>query len=139
MTNGFFWLANVLAAVVGWVLAEILGSALGLGAMTMLVTTGLVSAMMAQIHAEHYVPGLYWLIVVLAGMFGPLATDNLVDIFGVPLPVTTIVFAVLLAADGVAWYLGKARPTRRLTLYWLAVVFTLALGSAASDLGVPTG
>ncbi len=31
-------------------------------------------------------------------------TDNLVDTFGVPLEVTTVVFALMLAATFFAWY-----------------------------------
>ena len=43
-------------------------------------------------------PGIYWLAVVLISVVGTLLTDNLTDGHGVPLWISTTVFAVLLAA-----------------------------------------
>ena len=42
-------------------------------------------------------PGVYWLSVVLISVVGTLLTDNLTDGHGVPLWISTTVFAVLLA------------------------------------------
>jgi uncharacterized membrane-anchored protein len=70
-----------------------------------------------------------------------LITDNLTDNFGVSLVTTTIIFAVLLAATFAAWW-AKERSlsihsiftSRREAFYWLAILFTFALGTAAGDL-----
>ena len=88
-----------------------------------------------------YVPGLYWLAVVLLSIFGTLITDNLTDNFGVGLETTTTVFSIALAVIFAAWYksektlsLHSIYTTRRETFYWLAIFFTFALGTAAGDL-----
>ena len=90
---------------------------------------------------KEYVPGLYWLAVVFLSIFGTLITDNLTDIFEVPLETTTIVISIALAVIFAVWYKTEKTlsfhsiyTTRRETFYWLAIFFTFALGTAAGDL-----
>ena len=78
---------------------------------------------------------------MLISVVGTLITDNLVDNLHVPLQVTTAVFAVLLAVTFVVWYRSERTlsihsifTTRREAFYWLAILFTFALGTAAGDL-----
>jgi uncharacterized membrane-anchored protein len=87
------------------------------------------------------VPAVYWLAVVLISVVGTLITDNLTDNLGVPLWVTTVVFAVALAATFTIWFVVEKTlsihsilTSRREAFYWLAVLFTFALGTAAGDL-----
>ncbi len=70
-----------------------------------------------------------------------MLTDNLTDNVGVPLVVSTAVFAVLLAATFTVWrrregtlsiHAVDTRP--REGFYWTAILFTFALGTAAGDL-----
>ncbi|NWP84879.1 hypothetical protein GY982_25425, partial [Escherichia coli] len=79
--------------------------------------------------------------VVLISIVGTLVTDNLVDNFHVPLEVTTIVFTLALIATFAVWYayektlsIHSIFTTRREAFYWLAILFTFALGTAAGDL-----
>lgn len=97
----------------------------------------LVAALVFQFRLARYVPGVYWLAVVLISVFGTLITDNLTDHFGVPLEVTTVVFGVAL----VAWYASDTTlsihtivTSRREGFYWLTILFTFSLGTAAGDL-----
>jgi len=85
--------------------------------------------------------GIYWLAVVLISIVGTLITDNLIDNFGVSLETTAIVFGVVLAAIFAAWYASEKTLSvhtictmRREAFYWLAILFTFALGTAAGDL-----
>ena len=78
---------------------------------------------------------------MLISVVGTLITDNLTDNFGVSLVTTTVVFSVVLAAVFAAWYASERTlsihtivTTRREAFYWLAVLFTFALGTAAGDL-----
>ena len=95
----------------------------------------------AQFRARRYIPGLYWLTVVLISVVGTLVTDNLTDGLGVSLAVRSAVFAVALAATFAAWY-GAERTLsihsivtrRREAFYWLTILFTFALGTAVGDL-----
>ena len=78
--------------------------------------------------------------VVMISVVGTLVTDNLVDNFGVALETTTIVFSVALAATFAVWYavertlsIHTIYTTRREIFYWLAILFTFALGTSAGD------
>src|SRR4029079_11447062 len=77
----------------------------------------------------------------LISVVGTLITDNLTDNFGVSLVTTTVVFSIVLAAVFAAWYASERTlsihtivTTRREVFYWLTVLFTLSLGTAAGDL-----
>src|SRR6185503_3099597 len=114
---------------------------LGLTNTTYITGALLVAALVFQFRARKYVPGIYWLAVVLISVVGTLITDNLVDNYGVALETTTIAFSIALAATFAWWYASERTlsihtivTTRREAFYWLAVLFTFALGTAAGDL-----
>lgn len=139
----FFWIIKILATTVGETAADFLGVNLGLGltVTTLLMTGLLVISLVFQFRAKGYVPGIYWLSVVLISIVGTLITDNLVDNFGVPLRTTTILFSVALAVTFAAWYASEKTLSihtivtrRREAFYWSAILFTFALGTAAGDL-----
>jgi uncharacterized membrane-anchored protein len=139
----FFWVIKILATTVGEAFADFLGTALGLGLTrtTAIMIVVLFMVLFFQFQAERYVPALYWLVVLLISIVGMLITDNLVDNFGVPLEVTVVGFAVALAATFAVWYAAEKSLSihtidtpRRETFYWLAILFTFALGTAAGDL-----
>jgi uncharacterized membrane-anchored protein len=139
----YFWIIKVLCTTVGETAADFLNDNLGLGLTrtTLLTTVFLVAALGFQFHARRYVPGVYWLAVVLISVVGTLITDNLTDNFGVSLVTTTVVFSFVLAAVFAVWYTSERTlsihtivTTRREAFYWLAVLFTFALGTAAGDL-----
>jgi len=101
----------------------------------------LIAVLVAQFRAKRYVPGIYWLAVVLISVFGTLISDNLVDNMGVALETTTIAFSVALAATLAIWFASERTlsihtiyTTRREAFYWLAILFTFALGTSAGDL-----
>jgi uncharacterized membrane-anchored protein len=138
----WFWVIKILATTVGETFADFLaGLGLGLGGTTVLMSLLLVVVLAAQFRARRYVPGLYWLTVVLISVVGTLITDNLTDVLGVPLVVSTILFAVALAVTFAVWYAAERTLSihsivtrRREACYWLAILFTFALGTAAGDL-----
>jgi len=138
-----FWLIKLMAVTMGETAADYLAVNLGLGltATSLLMTGVLVMALVLQFAQRRYVPWAYWLAVVLISIVGTLVTDNLVDNFGVPLTVTTAVFTVALAVTFLVWYrvegtlsIHDVTSFRREAFYWLAILFTFALGTAAGDL-----
>ena len=139
----YFWVIKILCTTVGETASDFLNANLGLG----LTGTGLVmSALLVivlvfQFRNKSYLPPVYWLSVVLISVVGTLITDNLTDNFGVPLTTTTIVFAMLLITTFAVWYafektlsIHSIDTLRRESFYWLAILFTFALGTAAGDL-----
>jgi len=138
----FFWIIKILATTVGQTFADFLGDTVGLGLTltTVVVNVALVVALCFQFRAARYIPGLYWLVVGLVSIVGTLITDNLVDNIGIPLEGTAVVFAVALAGTFTAWYASEKSLSihtidtrRREAFYWLAILLTFALGTAAGD------
>ena len=138
-----FWVVKILATTVGETAADFLSTTLGLGltGTTMVMTAVLLTALGAQITGRCYVPALYWTTVVLISVVGTLVTDQLVDGLGVSLRVTTAAFALALAAVFLAWWRTERTLSvhtivtkRRELFYWLAILMTFALGTAAGDL-----
>jgi uncharacterized membrane-anchored protein len=139
----YFWLIKVLCTTVGETAADFLNVDLGFGLTGVSAVTGvlLAVALVFQFRAKRYVAGLYWLTVAIVSVFGTLVTDNLTDNVGLPLEASTIVFGVLLAATFGVWYASEKTLSihsiitrRRETFYWLAILFTFALGTATGDL-----
>ncbi|MDG3013718.1 hypothetical protein [Speluncibacter jeojiensis] len=139
----FFWIIKILATTTGETFADYLNMTLGLGLQTTTVVMGiaLIVALIAQFRADRYIPWLYWLNVVLISIVGTLITDNLTDGLGVPLTVSTTVFSILLIATFIAWYakektlsIHSIYTRRREGFYWLAILFTFALGTAFGDM-----
>jgi uncharacterized membrane-anchored protein len=138
-----FWTIKILATTVGETCADFLATNLNLGLTntTIVMSALLVIVLVFQFRSLRYVPGIYWLAVVLISIVGTLITDNLTDNFGVPLETTTLVFAVALAVVFAAWHASERTLSihsivtrRREAFYWLAILFTFALGTAAGDL-----
>ncbi|BCP54870.1 membrane protein [Kaistia sp. 32K] len=138
-----FWLIKLMAVTMGETAADYLAVNMGLGltATSLLMAAILVVALVAQFAQKRYVPWAYWLAVVLISIVGTLVTDNLTDNFGVPLTISTVLFSGLLLATFGLWYASERTlsihtvfTTRRELFYWLAILFTFALGTAAGDL-----
>ena len=138
-----FWLIKLMAVTMGETAADYLAVQMGLGltATSLLMSLVLITALFWQFRQKRYVPAPYWLAVVLISIVGTLVTDNLVDNFHVPLLVTTIAFVIALAATFWFWFQSEKTlsihsifTTRREAFYWLAILFTFALGTAAGDL-----
>jgi len=138
-----FWLIKLMAVTMGETAADYLAVNLGFGltATSLIMTAVLIGALVLQFAQKRYVPWAYWLAVVLISIVGTLVTDNLVDTFGVSLISTTVAFTIALAATFACWFASEKTlsihaifTTRREAFYWLAILFTFALGTAAGDL-----
>jgi uncharacterized membrane-anchored protein len=139
----YFWIIKILCTTVGETAADLLNENLGLGltATSYLMAALLIVALGFQFRSSRYVPGIYWLTVVLISVVGTLFSDTLVDKLEVPLQTTTIAFAITLAAVFAGWYASERTlsihtifTTRREAFYWLTILFTFALGTSAGDL-----
>jgi uncharacterized membrane-anchored protein len=139
----FFWLIKVMCTTVGETAADYVNDTLGFGLTnTTYVAGGLLAVLLiVQFSLRRYVPVVYWAAVVVISVFGTLITDNLTDGHNVPLTTTTPIFAVILAIVFAVWYAVERTLSihtiftrRRETFYWLAILFTFALGTAAGDL-----
>jgi uncharacterized membrane-anchored protein len=139
----YFWVIKVLCTTVGETFADFINGKLGdnLNTTTIVMGSLLAVALIVQFRVAGYVPTVYWVTVVLISIVGTLITDNMVENFNVSLTTSTIVFAILMFASFGAWYASEKTLSihsihsfKREAFYWVAILFTFALGTAAGDL-----
>ena len=139
----YFWIIKILCTTVGETAADFLNTNLNLGlnVTSIIMSILLIIVLFFQFKSLQYIPSIYWLSVVLISVVGTLITDNLTDNLGASLELTTSIFAVALAITFIIWYsiektlsIHKIDTFRREAFYWLAILFTFALGTAAGDL-----
>ena len=138
-----FWLVKLMAVTVGETAADYMNLDMGLGLSTTswILSGFLIAALILQFAQRRYVPVFYWFAVVLISVVGTLITDNLVDNYEISLATTTIWFSVALIITFAVWYalertlsIHTIYTAEREAFYWLAILFTFALGTAAGDL-----
>jgi len=139
----YFWIIKILCTTVGETAADYLNDNLGFGlTKTTYVAGGLLAVLLiVQFRLRRYLPAAYWSVVVVVSVFGTLITDNMSDHYNVALTTSTSIFAAILAIVFAIWF-GFERTLsihsivtgRREAFYWLAILFTFALGTAAGDL-----
>ncbi len=139
----FFWIIKIMATTIGETGADYLAFNMHMG---IALTTAIMSfffliALVTQLSTKSYTPWIYWLSVVLISILGTLITDNLVDNLKVSLVTTTIGFTIGLAAIFYIWYslektlsIHSIFTRQRELFYWLAILFSFALGTSAGDL-----
>ena len=138
----WFWIIKILCTTVGESFADWINMTLGVGLIltSVIFTAVLVAVLFWQLRVRRYVPFVYWLTVVVVSVTGTLYTDILTDQLGVPLAVSTSVFAAVLAVVFGIWYARERTLSihsivtlPREAFYWLAVLVTFALGTAVGD------
>ena len=139
----YFWVIKIMCTTVGETAADYLNVNLGFGLTNTTIVAGVLLAILlaVQFALRRYVAPAYWMVVVVISVFGTLITDNMTDAHNVPLTTSTPVFAAILALVFAVWFAVERTlsihtivTTRREAFYWLAILFTFALGTAAGDL-----
>jgi uncharacterized membrane-anchored protein len=143
--TAYFWFLKLLTTAMGEATSDYLVNridpfaAVGLGGIFFLIALAL------QFSASTYVAWRYWLTVVSVAVFGTMCADALHIQFHVPYVVTTVLFAVVLAAVFYFWdrtehtlSIHAINTPRRELFYWATILSTFALGTAAGDLTATT-
>ncbi|HEX4246733.1 MAG TPA: hypothetical protein VH008_02630, partial [Pseudonocardia sp.] len=139
-----FWLTKLLSTAMGESVSDFLGHLIGHVPAVLVGAAAFAAALVVQLRSRRYSTWAYWITVAMVGIFGTMAAD-VVHGLGVPLPVSTTLYAVILAAVFLLWYRSERTLSihsiytrRRELFYWAAVVATFALGTAAGDLTAST-
>ena len=137
-----FWLIKMMSTTVGETAADfmIFNFKLGLPITSLIMTALFLIVLVIQLKTKDYIPWKYWLTVVFVSILGTLITDNMTDNLGIPLAYSTIGFSVLLAVVFAIWYAREKTLSihhidtfPRELFYWVAILATFALGTAAGD------
>ncbi len=145
VVTALFWVTKVLTTGMGETTSDFLAHRLGPVPAVGLSGVALVAALAAQFAVRRYVAWVYWLAVVMVSVFGTVAADVVHVGLGVPYAVSTVAFAMALAAIFAIWYrtertlsIHSIVTRRRELFYWATVLATFALGTAAGDLTATT-
>ena len=139
----FFWIIKVLSTTVGETLADYLNSTLGLGdtGTIIVMTSVLVALLTLQLLLTKYVPSVYWATIVAVSTVGTLITDSMHTNFGWENWQLTILFGVVLIMVFAIWWaqektlsIKTINTRKRESYYWIAVLATFAMGTAAGDI-----
>jgi uncharacterized membrane-anchored protein len=135
-----FWVLKLLTTGMGEAMSDFLGQkSIPLAAAVGIF--GLAWALYLQLRAPSYSAPRYWFAVMMVAVFGTMVADGIRDGAGLTYTVTTPLFAALVAIIFALWYrsertlsIHSINTRRRERFYWLAVLATFALGTAAGDL-----
>ncbi len=142
----FFWLTKVATTAVGVSASDALnGLPTGPALAIPLMLIALAWSLRRQLRTDRYDAWTYWTVVVAVAIFGTSAADALHVGLGIPYLVSTIFYAIVLAAVFAAWYRSEGTLSihsiytrRRECFYWAAVLATFALGTATGDMTATT-
>lgn len=138
-----FWIVQILAVTLGETAADYLSVNLELGLATSawVISVLLASALIVQLTRHRYVPGVYWVTLVLISIAGTLAADVVREGLGIDPRLAFDGFAIAVMATFVAWYIVECTVSivsittiRRECFYWIIVLFTFSLGATSNDL-----
>jgi len=136
-----FWVTKVLTTGMGETTADYLVHQIDPPLAVGLAGLGLLAILLLQFALRRYVAWVYWLAVVLVSIFGTMAADAVHVGLGIPYLVSTVAFALALAALFLAWRttekslsIHSVVTRRREAFYWATVLTTFALGTATGDL-----
>jgi uncharacterized membrane-anchored protein len=102
-------------------------------------------AIVWQFRTRGYRTWPYWTAVSMVAVFGTMCADSMHIALGVPYIMSASFYAICLIVTFVAWYrvegtlnIHSIVTPRREVFYWLAVIFTFAMGTALGDLFATT-
>jgi uncharacterized membrane-anchored protein len=138
--TALFWVIKILTTGMGEATSDYLGN-LNLALAGVVGVGGFALALWLQFRVARYQAPVYWFAVMMVAVFGTIVADAAHVGLGLPYAASTALYAIVL---GVAFYRWKRDEgtlsihsivtRRRETYYWVTVLATFALGTAAGDL-----
>jgi uncharacterized membrane-anchored protein len=138
--TAMFWVIKILTTGMGEATSDYLAG-ISLAVAGGVGVLGFALGLWVQLRARRYSAPVYWFAVMMVAVFGTMAADVLHAGLGIPYVVSTLFYAVVLGAVFWLWHRSEGTLSihsivtrRRETYYWLTVLATFALGTAAGDL-----
>jgi uncharacterized membrane-anchored protein len=136
-----FWIAKILTTAMGEALSDYSVNAVNPAIAVVVAFAAFIATLRWQLRQDRYRPWIYWSAVAMVAVFGTMAADAVHIGLGVPYYVSTAFYAAVLAAIFVLWHrtegtlsIHSVDTGRREAFYWLTVLATFALGTAAGDM-----
>jgi uncharacterized membrane-anchored protein len=141
----YFWVVKLLTTAMGEAVSDYLVNDVN---KYLAVVVGFVLFAVAitwQFRTPTYRTWPYWSAVAMVAVFGTMCADVMHIVLGLPYIVSATFYAVCLTVTFVTWYRSERTldihsivTRRREVFYWLAVIFTFAMGTALGDLFATT-
>lgn len=136
-----FWVIKLLTTAMGEAISDTLVHTIDPVIAVIIGFIGFVIAIFLQFWIKKYIAWVYWFAVTMVAVFGTMAADVVHIVLGVPYILSTIFFAIALTVIFFIWYrvektlsIHSIYTSRREIFYWLTVITTFALGTAAGDM-----
>lgn len=141
----YFWITKVLTTGMGEACSDFLSHAFGPVPAVGLSGLVLAGVLWVQFRAPRYKASIYWTAVAMVSVFGTMAADVLHVGLHIPYGVSTAFYLVVLLTVFALWNASEKtlsihsiHTPRREAFYWMTVMATFALGTAAGDLTATT-
>ena len=137
--TAYFWIVKVLTTGMGEAASDFLAHTVGPVLAVVVGLGGFVGSLWWQFRQPRYVAGVYWTAIAMISVFGTMAADG-VHLIGVSYLASTVFFLAALGLVFTLWHrregtlsIHSITSRHRERFYWLTVVTTFALGTAAGD------
>lgn len=141
----YFWAVKLLTTAMGEAVSDFLVKDWNKYAAVALGFTAFAVTVSWQFTAPRYRTWPYWSAVAMVAVFGTMCADVMHIALNLPYSAAATFYAVMLAATFITWYrvegtldIHSIVTPRREVFYWLAVIFTFAMGTALGDLFATT-
>jgi uncharacterized membrane-anchored protein len=141
----YFWVVKLLTTAMGEAVSDYLVNDVNKYLAVVVGFILFVIAITWQFRTPTYRTWPYWSAVAMVAVFGTMCADVMHIVLGLPYTVSATFYAVCLIVTFVVWYRSERTldihsivTRRREVFYWLAVIFTFAMGTALGDLFATT-
>ena len=141
----YFWALKLLTTAMGEAMSDFVVLDVNKYLGVVLGFVVFVVAIVWQFRTPQYRTWPYWTAVSMVAVFGTMAADVMHVVLGLPYMVSAVFYAICLIVTFVVWYrvegtldIHSIVTRRREVFYWLAVIFTFAMGTALGDLFATT-
>lgn len=140
-----FWIIKLLTTAMGESTSDFMVHSFDPAIAVFIGFLGFIFAMILQFWLRKYMAWIYWLAVSMVAIFGTMAADVVHIGLGVPYLFSTLFFGIAIIVIFYVWYhvektlsIHSIETPRRELFYWLTVITTFALGTAAGDMSAVT-
>ena len=141
----YFWALKLLTTAMGEAISDYLVNDVNKYLAVVVGFVLFVVAIVWQFRTPTYRTWPYWSAVAMVAVFGTMCADVMHIVLGLPYMVSATFYAICLIVTFVVWYRSEGTldihsivTRRREVFYWLAVIFTFAMGTALGDLFAST-
>lgn len=137
-----FWCLKICATTLGETAGDLLSMTLNIGyaASSIVLFGAFVITLIAQLAVKHYVPPIYWAVILATSTVGTTLSDYMDRTLGLGYATGSLILASLLGCTLLIWRkvegslsVTDIRTRRNELFYWAAILCSNTLGTALGD------